>query len=187
MSQSIVRKRDENVFRTLKRKRKSEECLEHTADVTIDTNTCFINSAFSSTPKKVVLRRRTQNPITNVVVQDTCLEVKSISDIIKRPVEKTDLTKIDGDALSQNPYEVQRKPPKKKKRESEIVEACFENPALNLELPEKQFNPYEVTLFYIISFRNIKILFLFIFIPDFDLKMPKKIKFLKKYICIHKG
>ncbi|XP_039962587.1 uncharacterized protein LOC120776125 isoform X1 [Bactrocera tryoni] len=144
MPQSIVQSGDEDVFRTLKRKRKSEGCLEHTADVTTDRNTCFTNSAFSSTPKKVVLRRRAQTPLTDVVLQDPCMEVKSISDIIKGPVEKTNSTKIGGDVLSQNPYEVQRKPPKKKKRESEIVEACFENPALNLELPEKQFNPYEV-------------------------------------------
>uniref|UniRef100_A0A0K8W6C3 Uncharacterized protein n=1 Tax=Bactrocera latifrons TaxID=174628 RepID=A0A0K8W6C3_BACLA len=144
MPQSIVQSGDEDVFRTLKRKRKSEGCLEYAADVTTDRNTCFTNSAFSSTPKKVVLRRRAQTPLTDVVLQEPCMEVKSISDIINGPVKKTDSTKIGGDALSQNPYEVQRKPPKKKKRESEIVEACFENPALNLELPEKQFNPYEV-------------------------------------------
>uniref|UniRef100_A0A034VP75 Uncharacterized protein n=1 Tax=Bactrocera dorsalis TaxID=27457 RepID=A0A034VP75_BACDO len=144
MPQSIAQSGDEDVFRTLKRKRKSEGCLEQTAHVTTDKNACFTNSAFSSTPKKVVLRRRAQTPLTDVVLQDPCMEVKSISDIINCPVEKTDSTKIGGDALSQNPYEVQRKPPKKKKRESEIVEACFENPALNLELPEKQFNPYEV-------------------------------------------
>lgn len=151
MPQSTVQRGDDYVFRTLKRKRKSEGCLEPNADFTTDTNSCFTNSAFSSTPKKVVVRRRTPNPITNIV-QDPCLEVKSIADIIKLPVEGIDSAKIDGDALSQNPYEVQRKPPKKKKRESEIIEACFENAALNLELPERQFNPYEVRLFIQFNF-----------------------------------
>ncbi|XP_054086843.1 uncharacterized protein LOC105216730 isoform X2 [Zeugodacus cucurbitae] len=144
MLQSQVQREDEDIFRTLKRKRKSEGYLDATADVTTDKNTCFTNSAFSSTPKKVVVRRRAPNPIKNNIVEDPCLEVKSIADIIKIPAEKTDLPKVGADALAQNPYEVQRKPPKKKKRETEIIEACFENPALNLELPEKQFNPYEV-------------------------------------------
>ncbi|KAH8305327.1 hypothetical protein KR044_005061 [Drosophila immigrans] len=89
------------------------------------TASCFSNAAFSSTPKTLVVGRRrlpkdTEN--LNPFVDQPGLEFKSISD------------------LGNNPFEVLRQPTKKKKREH----ACFENPALNLELPERQFNPYEV-------------------------------------------
>ncbi|XP_004530435.1 uncharacterized protein LOC101454586 [Ceratitis capitata] len=136
MSQSIVQAEVSNLFSTLKRKRQNEEHIEPSAEV----NACFTNSAFSSTPKKIIARRRTPIVAKSDVMQNACMEVKSISEIAKSTLEK----KIITDAQVQNPYEVQRKPPKKKKRETEIIEACFENPALNLEVPEKQFNPYEV-------------------------------------------
>ncbi|XP_068159248.1 uncharacterized protein pon [Drosophila tropicalis] len=97
---------------------------------------CFTNAAFSSTPKKIIGRRRLAkennhgnsncNPNPNPF---PCLEFKSIADLAQQqPTHST------------NPFEVVRQPSKKKKREH----ACFENPGLNLELPEKQFNPYEV-------------------------------------------
>ncbi|XP_054728610.1 uncharacterized protein LOC129237726 [Anastrepha obliqua] len=133
-----------NGFSSLKRKRQYEEYLESTEEFSTDAKTCFTNSAFSSTPKRVVARRRTPLTITNNFIQNPCLEVKSIADIINTPVEKEEISEVQTGKQPQNPYEVVRKPPKKKKRETEIIEACFENPALNLELPEKQFNPYEV-------------------------------------------
>ncbi|XP_016946310.1 trichohyalin [Drosophila biarmipes] len=91
---------------------------------------CFTNAAFSSTPKKLMVGRRrlakeNSNPHPNPFPG---LEVKSIADLAQ-------------EQLPTNPFEVLRQPPKKKKREQL---ACFENPGLNLELPEKQFNPYEV-------------------------------------------
>lgn len=55
-----------------------------------------------------------------------CLEEKSIADLI---------------AEQKNPFEVVRKPPKKRKK---VEESCFVNEALNLSQPEKQFNPFEV-------------------------------------------
>ncbi|GAB0094969.1 hypothetical protein DMENIID0001_102950 [Sergentomyia squamirostris] len=57
------------------------------------------------------------------------METKSISDILTT-------------TMMENPYEVVRKPPKKKKKSEDIV--CFDNAGLNLETPEKQFNPFEV-------------------------------------------
>ncbi|ALC49594.1 pon [Drosophila busckii] len=94
---------------------------------------CFTNAAFSSTPKKLIARRRGQKE--NASINPFCghpgLEIKSIADLAtaKKP-----------EAPSLNPFEVVRQPSKKKKHEL----ACFENPGLNLELPERQFNPFEV-------------------------------------------
>lgn len=60
-------------------------------------------------------------------IADAFMEVKSISDLI-----------------SSNPFEVIRKPPKKKKKH-DIEDCCFINPALNLNGPEKEPpNPFEV-------------------------------------------
>ncbi|XP_037725146.1 trichohyalin [Drosophila subpulchrella] len=100
------------------------------AAVASATESCFTNAAFSSTPKKLMIGRRrlakeNSNPHPNPFPG---LEVKSIADLAQKQ-------------LPTNPFEVLRQPPKKKKREQL---ACFENPGLNLELPEKQFNPYEV-------------------------------------------
>ncbi|KAH8399858.1 hypothetical protein KR215_003572 [Drosophila sulfurigaster] len=97
------------------------------------TASCFTNAAFSSTPKTLVVgRRRLPKDSENInpFVGHPGLEFKSISELAKQPET----------SLSNNPFEVLRQPSKKKKREA----ACFENPALNLELPERQFNPYEV-------------------------------------------
>jgi len=101
------------------------------AAVASATESCFTNAAFSSTPKKLMIGRRrlakeNSNPHPNPFPG---LEVKSIADLAQ-------------EQLPTNPFEVLRQPPKKKKREQL---ACFENPGLNLELPEKQFNPYEVS------------------------------------------
>ncbi|XP_055676868.1 uncharacterized protein LOC129786085 [Lutzomyia longipalpis] len=56
------------------------------------------------------------------------METKSIADILSARVVE-------------NPYEVVRKPPKKKKKNEPLT---FDNEALNLNTPEKQFNPFEV-------------------------------------------
>lgn len=50
-----------------------------------------------------------------------------------------------------NPFGVARKPPKKKKRK--IDKICFENPALNLEGPERPLNPFEVC--FLLVFINV--------------------------------
>uniref|UniRef100_A0A182QNT1 Uncharacterized protein n=1 Tax=Anopheles farauti TaxID=69004 RepID=A0A182QNT1_9DIPT len=77
---------------------------------------------------------------------DSCMEVKSIADLaagsgaMKR-------TPISSDT---NPFEVVRKPPKKKKKQlhtdpAALEESCFENPGLNLAAADHQpVNPFEV-------------------------------------------
>ncbi|XP_033171039.1 protein MLP1 [Drosophila mauritiana] len=101
------------------------------------TESCFTNAAFSSTPKKLMVARRRlakENSQPNLFPG---LEVKSIADLAQKQQHHQQQQQ---QKLPTNPFEVLRQPPKKKKREH----ACFENPGLNLELPEKQFNPYEV-------------------------------------------
>ncbi|KAH8386707.1 hypothetical protein KR093_002117 [Drosophila rubida] len=113
------------------RKRKRESCNKATTHLAQPLQkiqdaaavpSCFTNAAFSSTPKTrvVVARRRLPKDTENL---NPGLEFKSIPQL-----------------AANNPFEVLRQPSKKTKRE----QACFENPALNLELPERQFNPYEV-------------------------------------------
>lgn len=58
------------------------------------------------------------------------MEVKSIAQMI-------------ADKTIENPFEVIRKPPKKKKK-SDIEDSCFVNPALNLNGPEVLLNPFEI-------------------------------------------
>ncbi|XP_037036772.1 uncharacterized protein LOC119074617 [Bradysia coprophila] len=58
------------------------------------------------------------------------MEVKSIAQMI-------------ADKTIENPFEVIRKPPKKKKK-SDIEDSCFVNPALNINGPETVLNPFEV-------------------------------------------
>lgn len=63
-----------------------------------------------------------------------CLEEKSIAELIN---EQKTIKALSG----ANPYEVVRKPPKKRKK---VEINCFVNEALNLAQPEPLFNPYEV-------------------------------------------
>lgn len=65
----------------------------------------------------------------NNLPRDAYMEEKSLVDIISK--HKT-----------QNPYEVLRKPPKKKRKK--VDDNCFVNEALNLNTPEDKFNPFEV-------------------------------------------
>ncbi|XP_013100980.2 LOW QUALITY PROTEIN: uncharacterized protein LOC106082790 [Stomoxys calcitrans] len=112
-----------------KRKRQFERVQEKAAAPTIKS--CFTNEAFHSTPKKIIAKRRLNK---ENVTQIYGLEVKSIAEIANEDNE----SKQQEQPL--NPYEVVR-PPKKKQKPAP---ACFENPALNLNGPDKQFNPYEI-------------------------------------------
>uniref|UniRef100_A0A182T5K1 Uncharacterized protein n=1 Tax=Anopheles maculatus TaxID=74869 RepID=A0A182T5K1_9DIPT len=75
---------------------------------------------------------------------DSCMEVKSIADLASK--------RANANACDTNPFEVVRKPPKKKKKQMHLVggsvsleESCFENPGLNLAAADKQpVNPFEV-------------------------------------------
>lgn len=131
-------------FNETPRKRKREtnlnpnqplKTVEAAAATALGTASCFTNAAFSSTPKRLIGRRRITKESENLNPFNghPSLEIKSIADLAtgqeKQPQN-----------LPLNPFEVVRQPSKKKKREN----ACFENPGLNLELPERQFNPYEV-------------------------------------------
>lgn len=66
------------------------------------------------------------------IFSDSCMEVKSIAELVS--------------AVGENPFEVIRKAPSKKKRKiSEIEESCFVNPGLNLDAADKPVvNPFEV-------------------------------------------
>lgn len=59
------------------------------------------------------------------------MEVKSLADV-QLPVHST------------NPFEVIRKPPKKKTKCENFEDNCFVNPALNLNGPENVVNPFEI-------------------------------------------
>ncbi|KRF82575.1 titin [Drosophila virilis] len=113
---------------------------EVAAAVAASASSCFTNAAFSSTPKKLVGRRRLlkENESLNPFINQPGLEIKSIADL--SVVQQQKEQQQQQQKLPVNPFEVVRQPSKKKKREH----ACFENPGLNLELPERQFNPYEV-------------------------------------------
>ncbi|KAL7744647.1 hypothetical protein ACLKA6_017153 [Drosophila palustris] len=105
------------------------------------TASCFTNAAFSSTPKKLIGRRRLakESENTNPFANHPGLEIKSIADLAT--VHKQQQQQQQQKQSTTNPFEVVRHPSKKKKKSEH---ACFENPGLNLELPERQFNPYEV-------------------------------------------
>lgn len=67
------------------------------------------------------------NKENKFITYNNCMEVKSISDLI-----------------NPSAFEVVRKPPKKKDRKDVSDDNCFVNPALNLNVPEKIINPFEV-------------------------------------------
>lgn len=150
---------DNNAFEVIitpsrKRKRDSGRTELNSCETSLNTiepkASAFSNAAFSSTPKKEIEnfaqklnrfppnKRRVlgkENGNQNVCFvseSNTCLEVKSIVDLVNQNTRETS-----------NPYEVIRKPPKKKKK-ADLEEACFVNTGLNLEVPEKQFNPFEI-------------------------------------------
>lgn len=81
----------------------------------------------------------------NNFIYNNFMEVKSISDLI-RTKNNCSVESECGAAVSNcsNPFEVVRKPPKKKNRKDLSDDGCFVNPALNLNVPEKVLNPFEV-------------------------------------------
>jgi hypothetical protein len=82
----------------------------------------------SSTPIKLANKENFQ------FSDSLCMEVKSIAELVaERNVSK--LPKV-------NEFEVIRKPPKKKKKNSE--DSCFVNPGLDLKVDERVVNPFEV-------------------------------------------
>ncbi|EDV95329.1 uncharacterized protein LOC6569324 [Drosophila grimshawi] len=115
--------------------------IDEAAAAVATTASCFTNAAFSSTPKKLIGRRRIPkaNENLNPFGAHPGLEIKSIAELATVQQQKQQLP-TPPPAQPLNPFEVVRHASKKKKREH----ACFENPGLNLELPERQFNPYEV-------------------------------------------
>ncbi|XP_055857392.1 uncharacterized protein LOC129920184 [Episyrphus balteatus] len=147
---------DNNAFEVIitpsrKRKRDSGRLELPSSDTPTNTThhkaSAFSNAAFSSTPKKEIqsiIQKFNRFPPSKrrplgkengsrLVTTDACLEVKSIVDLVNQNVV----------AEAGNPFEVIRKPPKKKKK-ADLEEACFINTGLNLDIPEKQFNPFEV-------------------------------------------
>lgn len=82
----------------------------------------------SSTPIKLANKE-------NFLFSDSmCMEHKSIADI----VAERNASKM----KEANEFEVIRKPPKKKKKNTE--DKCFVNPCLDLQVEEKSINPFEV-------------------------------------------
>lgn len=73
------------------------------------------------------------NKENHFVVYNNFMEVKSIADLVDKKTKQSD-----------NPFEVSRKPPKKKDRRDLSADNCFVNPALDLNMPEKIINPFEV-------------------------------------------
>lgn len=73
----------------------------------------------------------------NHFVYNNFMEVKSIADILAEKKNQSNNLIVD------NSYEVSRKPPKKRSK-CVVEDGCFANPALNLNVPEKLFNPFEV-------------------------------------------
>ncbi|XP_037934220.1 uncharacterized protein LOC119685164 [Teleopsis dalmanni] len=107
----------------------------------------FVGNEYSSTSTYALIPKILECERPKEQTKQNCnpfmadiLEVKSIPNV-------TENNSIKEDKVSdqkRNPFEVIRDPPKKKKRVSKISGACFENRALNLNVPEKQFNPFEV-------------------------------------------
>lgn len=83
----------------------------------------------SSTPIKLANKENFQ------FSDSLCMEHKSIADIVAERNAANKLQKA-------NEFEVIRKPPKKKKKNSE--DSCFVNPCLDLQSSEVPINPFEV-------------------------------------------
>lgn len=86
----------------------------------------------SITPNKRK-RNTTTNAVTNKENNFTYngfMETKSIGELLTPATD--------------NPFEVIRKPPKKKKKRDSARICCFDNEALNVNGPEKSLNPFEI-------------------------------------------
>lgn len=75
----------------------------------------------------------------NHFVYNNFMEVKSIAELVAHKNYSNS-----NDANVCNPFEIIRKPPKKKNRKDASDDGCFVNPALNLNGPEHAVNPFEV-------------------------------------------
>lgn len=109
------------------------------------TNTTFELRITPNKRKRENLKERTPQQFNNgsnkenLFVYNNFMEVKSIADLVE-----SNNSKLNGVNVC-NPYEIVRKPPKKKNRKEVTVEDnCFVNPALNLNGPEHVLNPFEV-------------------------------------------
>lgn len=125
-SSAMKRRRKEEVYRLayincIKPKpfRKESEVIKSSHQDHLDTHT----------PSLPLLQPFTNT--TNLPANNGCLEEKSIAQLI-----------MDQKNQNNNPFEVVRKPPKKRKK---VEESCFVNEALNLSQPEKPHNPFEVS------------------------------------------
>lgn len=115
-----------------------------------NTSSGITNTAFSSTPNRKCLTGQLKSGCNSYVD----LEIKSIEALVSSIDRKKNLNYkencvVEADGVEENPFEVHRRPPKKKTKKEEHKsknESCFENAALNLALPEKQFNPFEVII-----------------------------------------
>lgn len=110
------------------------------------TNTTFELRITPNKRKRDDLKERKSQQINygnnkeNHFVYNNFMEVKSIADLVENNSYKH------SNAVSAcNPFEVVRKPPKKKNRKDVSTDdGCFVNPALNLNGPEHVLNPFEV-------------------------------------------
>lgn len=112
-----------------KRKRLSENNSSKVSELLTSTpkNKSYDNPSFN-------FKFPSQNKENNFWFSDSCMEVKSISELV---LEKG------GKVTKNNDYEIIRKPPKKKTK-TDIEESCFTNPGLDLNAAEKVLNPFEV-------------------------------------------
>lgn len=75
----------------------------------------------------------------NNFIYNNFMEEKSIAELVQ--IKKHQNFNAN---TNENPFELVRKPPKKKNRKNYSDDGCFVNPALNLDGPEKILNPFEV-------------------------------------------
>ncbi|XP_055301569.1 uncharacterized protein LOC129568068 [Sitodiplosis mosellana] len=78
----------------------------------------------------------------NNFMYNNFLEVKSIAELLEN--KSCPNSNSNGYNANCNPFEIVRKPPKKKNRKDLPEDGCFVNPALNLNGPEHVVNPFEV-------------------------------------------
>lgn len=107
----------------------------------------LLNTELRVTPNKR-RRERKSNQFNNYgsnkennFIFNNFMEEKSIAEL----VEIKKYQNSSANTAVENPFELLRKPPKKKNRKSYSDDGgCFVNPALNLNGPEKILNPFEV-------------------------------------------
>lgn len=106
----------------------------------------ILNTELRVTPNKR-RRERKSNQFNNYgsnkennFIFNNFMEEKSIAELVE--IKKYQNSNAN---VGENPFELLRKPPKKKNRKSYSDDGgCFVNPALNLNGPEKILNPFEV-------------------------------------------